>query len=162
MSCVGGGTLVSIIKNERPGWVSSPGALTAFLAAGCAGYYGVCKRGLSRPWVKKVSGAADLVALGGAAVAAGKEVVSGKGNLVTAALSASLCSVGGGLCCDVINGKPPSAFTRSARAFVVPPIIGAWLYPVVYNPRHPNAAVLLTVAATIGLHKALAPHSAKK
>lgn len=153
VSCVGGSTLYSLIRNEPPGWVSSPAFLAKCLAAGGLGYYDFFKEDLARPWVRKIADGADLVALGGAAVAAGKEIVDGKGNYVTAALGASLYAIGGELCRDLITTrKLPSALYPHAKSLVVPPIVGAWVYPLIYKQHDPNITALYTIATTIGLH----------
>ena len=161
VTCVGGSTVYSLLRNKRPAWVSSPAFLAKCLVAGGVGYYGLFRGSLARPWVAKVARGADLVALGGAAVAAGKELAAGKGNLVTAALSASLGAVGGGLCWDLVERRYPAALKPAARALVVPPILGAWAYPLFHNPHHPNAAVVFTVATTIGLHNAISKKKKK-
>lgn len=152
VSCVGGGTVYSLLQNKAPSWINSPAFLTKCLIAGSVGYYGFFKNTLARPFVKRIARDADLVALGGAAIAGGKVIAKGKGNYVTAALCASLGAIGGGLCWDLVTKKYPSAFKPSAKALVIPPIVGAWVYPLVHNPRHPNSSVIFTVATTIGLH----------
>lgn len=152
VACVGGGTLYSLIRNEYPSWVRSPSFLAKCLLACGVGYYGFWKKGFTRPWVRRVAEKADLVTLGAAAIAGGREIVEGKGSYVTAALSASLGAVGGGLCWDLIMRRPPSAFKPGAKSLVIPPVVGAWCYPLFYSQRYPNATIVCTVATTIGLH----------
>lgn len=162
VSCVGGGTVYSLLRGKSPSWISSPAFLTKCLIAGTLGYYGFFKSGLAHPFFKKIAEDADLITLGGVAVAAGKEIVEGKGNYLTAALCASLGAVGGGLCWDLMTRKYPSAFKPSARALIVPPIIGAWVYPLVHSPRHPNASIIFTVATTVGLHRIISKEDNNK